>query len=169
VIIAISSVCGNMFVIMIISEGGSEMREIKFRAWIKKDEYMAYPKSSDHDYCMICNGDGFGVAWSDEDWLKQDDFEIMQYTGLKDKNGTDIYEGDVVNFEYEYPGTVNGEPREVRKRLGKIVWQKFRATWAIKLSAYANNDLYKYVQGYGVEVIGNIYENPELLESEDGE
>lgn len=122
-------------------------RLIKFRAWIYSQMIMISQEDF-HDYTMICNGNGFGVVNRDtNEFLKDDDFSVMQYTGLKDKNGKEIYEGDVVTFKRFY-----GE------RKLPIEFDPLRG-------------FRPYMEGYGgfewnpieVEVIGNIYENPELI------
>lgn len=71
-------------------------REIKFRAWLKDDKRMVEVRSIDfHEEGNIITvnyNDIFGFE------LNENEIELMQYTGLKDKNGKEIYEGDVVNF-----------------------------------------------------------------------
>ena len=95
---------------------------------------------------------------------------ICQCTGLKDKNGKLIWEGDIILFQLDnddcpFPN------KDTKKRLGKVFYKGFRTTFAIGMgkngSSSINDDLWKYVQnGNRVEVIGNIFDNPELLESE---
>lgn len=112
------------------------MGEIKFRAWVGNE--MIY------DWFRVGVSDIDGRLISMPDLLKAD--VVMQYTGLKDKNGKEIYEGDVLD---------NGMYPHVM-----IFWDKEYAGFRVttyscikKLSEYVNN----------WEVIGNIYENPELL------
>ena len=92
---------------------------------------------------------------------------ICQCTGLKDKNGKLIWENDIVRFQFDnddcpFPNN------DIKKRIGKVYLADFRASWSIAMgrkgSKYINNDLFKYVQnGNRVDVIGNIFDNPELL------
>ena len=133
------------------------MREIKFRAWIKPDSEGNYGEmifqGGTSDFEMISNGDGFGVLFDMERWLDREDFELMQYTGLTDKNGKEIYEGDVVLVK----DIENGE--------------KFQYETVFKHGAFcaqrANDfDVIFYAMDsafYEAEIIGNIYESPELL------
>ena len=96
---------------------------------------------------------------------------ICQCTGLKDKNGKLIWEGDIILFQLDnddcpFPN------KDTKKRLGKVFYKGFRTTFAIGMgkngSSSINDDLWKYVQnGNRVEVIGNVFDNPELLESEE--
>lgn len=97
------------------------------------------------------------------------DNTICQCTGLKDKNGKLIWENDIVNFQFDnddcpFPN------KDTKKRKGKVFFSDYRASFSIAMgrrgSKSLNNDLFKYVQcGNRVEVIGNIFDNPELLEA----
>lgn len=92
---------------------------------------------------------------------------ICQCTGLRDKNGKLIWEGDIILFQRDnddcpFPN------KDTKKRLGKVFYKDFRTTFAIEMgtsgSGSLNDDLWKYVQnGNRVEVIGNIFDNPELI------
>ncbi|MDV7740869.1 YopX family protein [Enterococcus gallinarum] len=91
-------------------------------------------------------------------------FHLMQSTGLKDKNGVDIFEGDVVRFTWDMLSDVNATEKGKKVRISKVFWSDWRASWAVGKKS-CNNDLFRYARnGNTVEVIGNIYENPELLE-----
>lgn len=116
------------------------MREIKFRAWDYDLRYMTEVISLDFREKLI-------TAWNDSP-IDFDDknVRLMQYTGLKDSKGVDIYEGDIVNGAYmDKPRAVTYSTPLARFTIGN----KFNFT------ALEQNDLI---------VVGNIYENPELLE-----
>lgn len=96
---------------------------------------------------------------------------ICRCTGLNDKNGKLIWEGDIILFQRDnddcpFPN------KDTKKRLGKVFYKGFRTTFAIGMgkngSGSINDDLWKYVQnGNRVEVIGNIFDDAGLLESEE--
>ncbi len=124
------------------------MREIKFRAYDKKEKKMHYGNMEMFDDMIGFRFGHFGVDTSKED------IKLMQSTRLKDKNGCEIYEGDICKSKVGY--------------VGKIVWSASSAEFSLsvkrELNKYISENhalLYSYRE---FEVIGNIYENPELLE-----
>lgn len=132
------------------------MREIKFRAWDKIHKYMEFFELG-HLYWR-------GEDTGDYGFPDETDV-VMQYTGLKDKNGKEIYEGDVVKYEkesmiddkitecfgvvemLEYP---DGEAFYDQKHLGWCATGKEGTKTLPDVAEYS-------------EVIGNIYENPNLI------
>jgi uncharacterized phage protein (TIGR01671 family) len=120
------------------------MRELKFRAWIEREKYMATQGEPDLETLS-----SFMHHYSDNSIL-------MQYTGLKDKNGKEIYEGDVLNFKANYTnkpcGYFNGivviTPLKLILKVGDLEY-----------------DAYEECEGidYLSEITGNIYENQGLL------
>lgn len=142
------------------------MREIKFRAFDNDPETMQMiysDKSHGGDYwftaddgavqCLIncCYCDSFGDEH--DDWKPLDN--IMQYTGLKDKNGKEIYEGDIVKYNYN-----NQVYQDVYAEVEYII-AGFRLN-ADYISRHLSRHLRIADTDY-YEVVGNIYENPELL------
>jgi uncharacterized phage protein (TIGR01671 family) len=124
------------------------MREIKFRAWDKQDNKMYEKQAVDEDgYAVDINGD---EAYSNEPFRI-----LMQYTGLKDKNGVEIYEGDIIVGQFGYKEVVKIE------EFNFITREDSCAGYGFNLDSCNLDDIKKYV-----EVIGNIYENPELLDKD---
>ena len=123
------------------------MREIKFRAWHKGKKIMGEVLGIDilHKEIFFSN--------EDVDCYEHTDFkdiELMQYTGLKDKNNKEIYEGDILS---------NGN----NEKPYKVIFENgsFRAEFEEDFEEYSF-DLIDVV-AQGCEIVGNIYENPELL------
>jgi uncharacterized phage protein (TIGR01671 family) len=104
----------------------------KLRAWDKQDERMSYGEVEYFDDSINYRFDHFCTG-ADED------VEFMQSTGLKDKNGVKIYEGDVINCRNSFRNPMTGSGSLSINRDFKIIFENG-------------------------EVIGNVYENPELLE-----
>lgn len=119
-------------------------RILKFRAWLPMCSKMAYEIEKDSDLNIILEDDGKCYV-------------VMQYTGIRDKNGREIYEGDIV--EAWSQGV---------KAIGRIM-QRIDGLWMM-FPAWQNEGFwYLFPDGNGnetVEVIGNVYENPELLKGE---
>ena len=132
-----------------------------FKAKICNGEWVAGFLHCKNDKWYISNKAGSPFAFE----VRPD--TICQCTGLKDKNGKLIWEGDIILFQREnddcpFPN------KDTKKRLGKVFYKDFRTTFAIEMgksgSGSLNDDLWKYVQnGNRVEFIGNIFDNPELI------
>ena len=94
---------------------------------------------------------------------------LCQYTGLTDKNGKKIWENDILRYSYDYDGSPflkDGE--EIKYRVGAVFWSEWRGSWAVcgrGNKKCTNNDVFKYNRNPNrTKVIGNIFDNPELLE-----
>ena len=134
------------------------MREIKFRAWDTELNRMFGGSS------FGVHGNGGGVyAYSDE-WTNQllsnglvaggvhKKKILMQFTGLQDKNGKDIYEGDIIHWDEKHTGGIE-----------EVKWFNQDGAWSCV--GADKDDCGSWLGGneHICEVIGNIHENPELL------
>jgi|SRR5579864_428466 len=116
------------------------MKEIKFRAWDKEEKRIVRVNG------LTEFNDEIGVVWSEGIGKNISDMVLMQYTGLKDKNGKEIYEGDIL----QVPGAI---PAQVYWDFG---------SWQLRNGSLTGGMLANFDEE-NIEIIGNIYENPELL------
>lgn len=126
------------------------MREIKFRVWDKatqKNWNIDKWHFEDEYLDLIEPGVSICDPHIERIWRKPGDVEIMQYTGLKEMYGRDIYEGDVVEFEVSLIRT----KAEVKYSRNQFIVDM-------------NSVMPKSLDLYLVKVIGNKFQNPELLE-----
>ncbi len=123
------------------------MREIKFRAWNNETKRM------DYDFKKVAL-----LVGMDSKSILRKQYELMQYTGLKDKNNVEIYEGDIVKFNMAIPTDHTSEGEQI---------YEVKCFRAISFGFYPFNDYdsdcERYIdEEYKYEVIGNIYENKDL-------
>ena len=162
------------------------MREILFRGQTRrKGERVRLdgtPVDSNWVYGGVLQGKGdFSIIYQTEPEIEKRTVytdTLGQYTGLTDKNGNKIFEGDIVRYTFDSPTDPMATENGLIERVGKVFWSDWRSSFAVSVGrSGSNNDLarycrgrqiYEYVRGANtVEVIGNIFDNPELLESGD--
>ena len=147
------------------------MREIKFRAFLCSSQrlpngitlgYKKFPRGI-YEVMDLNLASEIVTLWSEKE---QTSFEvsfrkvkIMQYTGLKDKNGKEIYEGYIVSLKYLYDKRTTDR--------AQVSWQEDKASFGLKSLKGLTNEVYELYQvtaEHNLEIMGNIYENKELLD-----
>lgn len=150
------------------------MRELKFRIWCKRtQEYHTPIDEEDYDadgtnlwlhMCIDTNGRLYFIETTNEDadfeYITHDceiidsegakNFIVEQYTGLKDKNGKEIYEGDIVKYAWTRCNYI-------------VAYRKYDAGFVLENDNREEIILFQYNQQNDYEVIGNIHENGDLL------
>jgi len=154
------------------------MRDIKFRAWDKNKKEMQF-----NNFCITASGNTQVMRSSPElqravdrvnkkkgeilggdyaeidftDWYGINEMVVMQYTGLKDKNGKDAYEDDIIDTWpfYKHQGNCKGKKRyqRITFNTGMLVPENFDFGWEGEGTVRIEH----------CEIIGNIYEHPHLL------
>ena len=126
------------------------MREIKFRAWDTENKEML--KVQELDFEDTFYGGRLSIRTDQyNDYFDMEDMILMQYTGLKDKNGIEIYDGDVLQIDIE---------RACVKWNNKYGYFQLVPIRDYYFDSDVIGQALEYLQ---TEVIGNIYDNPELL------
>lgn len=122
------------------------MRELKFRVWSEEDKEYRNDLNVFrlHDGKLICTSPAYS--------LEGDRFDVEQYTGLKDKNGEEIYEGDIVGFKWT-------------KRLYLVSYREYDASFILENDVWEET-IHLSLDKDDFEVFGTIHENGYLLEEE---
>jgi uncharacterized phage protein (TIGR01671 family) len=147
------------------------MKEIKFRAWngnrMHYTDNQTITQFKNGRWVMLTTDGSDSIYWAEEG---RENNHLMQYTGLKDKNGKEIYEGDII--QYKILGTKNwlstwqisfGEYVEYNPSEKK---QDMKKNYGFYLTNYYKNSKplnYTFFEQDRFEIIGNIYQAPELL------
>ena len=148
----------------------------KFRAY----DSSSYKRMYQPDEVMVGNGDIWIIDEDscDNEWIVNNDLHIMQSTGLFDKNGKEIFEGDILKFndewnDYCYEGYVDGSTEGINY----VEIERETTCFAFGKTKISDSSLFYLIidehlsfeelikdEDFEFEIIGNIYENPELLE-----
>lgn len=146
------------------------MREIKFRAWFSRSDLMLKVEEitwepKDRIFIKGIVDKGMKIVGR----VGENGVYLMQYTGLKDKNGVEIYEGDIVKCVPNAWSKLLAEPPDLTRDASTIEY--FHGMFHLCQKYHGREPIEDYLDGRQdeerafLEVIGNIYENPALLET----
>ena len=150
--------------------GGLRMQDrLRFRVWFTPDYQepeMIY--DAEQTYDNRCRNEGSFHHESFGEVLEDKNCIVMQCTGLKDKNGKLIYEGDIVKYaEFDW---TDFSFKDWETEIAQVVWgntyDNYYPAFDLKDTDFDGTNAFAYLfnEGWTIEVIGNIYQNPELLE-----
>lgn len=136
------------------------MRGIKFRVWNKKQN--RYNTQTDAPVLVYDTGE-LAVRYGNPacgavELDYTDNYEIEQYTGLKDKNGKEIYEGDIIQEEIDFNSKMTDG---IFKYM--VYWNEEDLCWGLEHIGNESIHVELWQANLSTEVIGNIHENPELI------
>lgn len=135
--------------------------QIKIRAWDKTKKQMHEVLVIDWLNCLV----DLDYSNIERPWYGNDDERseviLMMYTGLKDKDGVEIYEGDVLKGRFMFTD-VDGES-SIHTSVGVVRWAENSGRWVVDGEVFRGEDLAHWNVGE-LCILGNIYENPELME-----
>src|SRR3990167_5966198 len=131
------------------------MREIKFRAWSGEEMYKDFQNSPPTLIADLISGTTIGQSPYIKGWI------LMQFTGLHDKNGKAIYEGDVVEWDSLLMDCITTEKRRVEIKYVANYHEYLTDDPSRGVSAIFTFPRTSNAQT--IEVVGNIYENPNLI------
>lgn len=141
------------------------MRSIKFRCWFNGRMCYGIPaiRFDEKGVCRVdLNADDGDFDSTCDTWAKRDDFELMQFTGFQDRNGRDVYDGDIIAKDC-YPFYRDDKPNY----FATVEW--IFGGWQYVLRCVSpgrgiSDGINQQLEDCDdFEVVGNIYENPELL------
>ena len=142
---------------------------LRFRVWFTPDYQepeMIY--DAEQTYDNRCRNEGSFHHESFGEVLEDKNCIVMQCTGLKDKNGKLIYEGDIVKYaEFDW---TDFSFKDWETEIAQVVWgntyDNYYPAFDLKDTDFDGTNAFAYLfnEGWTIEVIGNIYQNPELLE-----
>ena len=116
-------------------------KEIEFRAWDVENKIMVYDNENDtYGYWDGCQDSDLGMI---NHLINRKEYIFMQYTGLKDKNGKKIFEGDIIDISYDEA----------------IIKNAVIEYHGASFYACTNSDMWELDNYFDIEAIGNIYEN----------
>lgn len=136
------------------------MREIKFRVWLEDKDIPEGYMVDGADNLLITTRNGSLVIENSQGKInhyKENQYILLQYTGLKDKNGKEIYEGDIFDCIYNFDGC--------KKHKLQVYWNDVSAGFFLKDIGECHQPNVRKTLGdmERMEIIGNIYENSKLL------